>query len=72
MGQMAKSEVHLRNWEEFNWTREKGVTEESSEVNTPELCISKTVFILPLNMNAILFIEFLSRVRFPHNILQVC
>ena len=41
----------MRNWEEFNWTREKGVTEEeSSEVNGPELCISKTVFILPLNM----------------------
>ena len=63
----------MRTWEEFNWTREKGVTEEeSSEVNGPELCISKTVFILPLNMNVILFIEFLSHVRFPHNILQVC
>ena len=63
----------MRNWEEFNWTREKGVTEEeSSEVNGPELCISETVFILPLNMNVILFIEFLSHVRFPHNILQVC
>jgi len=36
----------MRNWEEFNWTREKGVAEEeSSEVNGPELCISKTVFI---------------------------
>ena len=64
----------MRNWEEFNWTREKGVTEEeSSEVNGPELGISEiTVFILPLNMNVILFIEFLSHVRFPHNILQVC
>jgi len=46
MGQTAKSEVLMRNWEEFNWTREKGVAEEeSSEVNGPELCISKTVFI---------------------------
>lgn len=50
----------------------KVLTEESTEVNSPEFCISETVFILPLNMNAILFIEFLSHVRFPHNILQVC
>ena len=47
----------MRNWEEFNWTREKGVTEEeSSEVNGPELGISETtVFILPLNMYVSLF-----------------
>ena len=49
----------MRNWEEFNWTREKGVTEEeSSEVNGPELGISEiTVFILPLNMYVSLFMH---------------